>query len=341
MKNEFHESLERFTRLAKSRIVTVTVLVAVAFAVLGQSFNLQNLFVIMDGDTLILYRTFKNDVRQVLSDAGVTLNDSEDSYTASGLKSQGSISEVVISHGSYVTIKADNKTHRLRTFGESVSALLGRAQVELRGYDQVDPDLGMPTSDGMEIVVTRWDTNQRRETEEIPFETLRVPQKRLNAGQESVLQAGVPGERERVYQRSLRNGSITQEFLLRETVTREPVQEIIEYGTGGTVNVGGVLRKYKRALNVTATAYTTEGYKQKYNASGKIARVGTIAVDPRVIKLGTVVYVEAPNGRWVYGVAVAEDTGGAIKGNIIDLYFDTRAECFAFGRRPATLYVLE
>ncbi|GHV34542.1 hypothetical protein FACS18949_10780 [Clostridia bacterium] len=341
MKKEFHESFEKFTRLVKSRIVTVTVLVAVAFAVMGQSFNLQNLFVIMDGDTLILYRTFKNDVRAVLSDAGVTIDSYNDTYTASGLKNQGGISEVTVSHGSYVTIKADNRTVRLRTFGESVSALLARAQIELRGYDEVDPEPGMPTSDGMEIVVTRWGADQRVETEVLPFETLRVPQKRLLAGEENLLQTGVNGELERVYQRSLRDGDVSREFLLRETVTREPVQEIIEYGTGGTVNVGGVLRKYKKALDVSATAYTTEGFAQKNNASGKLARPGTIAVDPRVIPLGTVVYVEAPNGRWVYGVAVAEDTGGGIKGNKIDLFFDTLAECYEFGRRPATVYILE
>ena len=63
--------------------------------------------------------------------------------------------------------------------------------------------------------------------------------------------------------------------------------------------------------------------------------VGTIAVDPDVIPLGTRVYVSG------YGFAVAEDTGGAINNYIIDLYMDTYEECIQWGRRQTTIYILE
>ena len=76
-------------------------------------------------------------------------------------------------------------------------------------------------------------------------------------------------------------------------------------------------------------------------ASGRAPAYGVVAVDPKVIPLGTKLYIEAVDGSWVYGYAVAGDTGGAIKGNKIDLFFNTHAECTRFGRRQAKVYVLQ
>jgi len=72
-----------------------------------------------------------------------------------------------------------------------------------------------------------------------------------------------------------------------------------------------------------------------------VARVGAIAVDPKVIPLGTKMYILSSGGTWIYGVAVAEDTGGSIKGYKIDLFFDTYDECINFGVRSAAVYILE
>lgn len=68
---------------------------------------------------------------------------------------------------------------------------------------------------------------------------------------------------------------------------------------------------------------------------------GRVAVDPRVIPLGTRMYIETADGSLIYGYAVAADTGGAIKGNIVDLYFNTYQECVNFGRRAVKVYILD
>ena len=86
-----------------------------------------------------------------------------------------------------------------------------------------------------------------------------------------------------------------------------------------------------RTLTVQSTAYSGGGI----TASGKRVKVGMIAVDPRVIKLGTKVYV--PN----YGYARAEDTGGAIKGNIIDLYMSSNSQAIQWGRRTVTIKIYD
>ena len=117
-------------------------------------------------------------------------------------------------------------------------------------------------------------------------------------------------------------------------------------GSGSSNGSGGVLTTasgetyyYSKVLTCTATAYSCEGYVG-HTYSGTVARVGAIAVDPSVIPLGTELYIVTNDGRYIYGYCVAEDIGGSIKGNKVDLYFDTITECWRFGVRTCTVYVL-
>ena len=106
------------------------------------------------------------------------------------------------------------------------------------------------------------------------------------------------------------------------------------------VTADGEVVTYSKVITCVATAYSCNG-QIGYTYTGTIARVGEIAVDPSVIPLGTRMYIYTNDGEYVYGYAVAEDTGGAIKGNIVDLYFNSDAECYAFGRRTCTIYILD
>ncbi|AXH52444.1 3D domain-containing protein [Clostridium perfringens] len=93
--------------------------------------------------------------------------------------------------------------------------------------------------------------------------------------------------------------------------------------------------KYKKTLSMEATAYsggtlTAMGLKPVRDPGG----MSTIAVDPSVIPLGSKVYIPG------YGYAIASDTGGVIKGNIIDLYMNSHDECISWGRRQVTLHIV-
>ena len=78
------------------------------------------------------------------------------------------------------------------------------------------------------------------------------------------------------------------------------------------------------------------GKPMVYTASGALAQAGvTIAVDPAVIPHGTSVWFEGPNGMQAY---IAQDTGGAVKGNHIDLYFDTHEEALAWGSQTREVF---
>jgi 3D (Asp-Asp-Asp) domain-containing protein/uncharacterized protein YabE (DUF348 family) len=118
----------------------------------------------------------------------------------------------------------------------------------------------------------------------------------------------------------------------------ETVSSSYNASSGNTITTSsGNVLSYSKVLSMTATAYTGGGT----TATGTQARYGAIAVDPSVIPYGTKLYIVTEDGNWVYGEATAEDCGGAIKGNIIDLYFDSYSTCIQFGRRACTVYVLD
>ncbi|MFD2171564.1 3D domain-containing protein [Tumebacillus lipolyticus] len=105
---------------------------------------------------------------------------------------------------------------------------------------------------------------------------------------------------------------------------------------------------YSKAINMTATAYGPANVMSEwggYTYSGTKVRPGVIAVDPKVIPLGTKVYVTGYNTPLLPAggfVATAEDTGGAIKGNRIDIYIEgTQAQLNQFGMQNVKLYVLK
>ena len=110
----------------------------------------------------------------------------------------------------------------------------------------------------------------------------------------------------------------------------------------GTITLAtGEVLTYTGSISVMGTAYTCEGWSSPgITATGTVARVGEIAVDPNVIPLGSRLFVMSDDGLYIYGIATAEDTGGLINGNRIDLYFDTEAECWQFGYRACTVYFL-
>ena len=90
---------------------------------------------------------------------------------------------------------------------------------------------------------------------------------------------------------------------------------------------------------MTATAYTAgHGGADYTTATGTFVRIGTVAVDKRVIPLGTRMYIVTDDG-YVYGLSTAEDTG--VRGNKVDLYFETYRDCINFGRRGCTVYILK
>jgi len=170
--------------------------------------------------------------------------------------------------------------------------------------------------------------------QEVPFETQLVENSTMAYGTQKIVQEGQDGQIET---------SITATYVGSEivssdessVVTKESVPAIIEQGVAHTVLTDSGRLVYTKALNVTATGYTP--YDTGCNgitATGTTAEYGVVAVDPSYIALGTELFIPG------YGYAVAEDTGGAIKGNRIDLCYSTTEEAFSWGVRNVTVYIL-
>ena len=190
----------------------------------------------------------------------------------------------------------------------------------------------------------------------LPHETTYCYSDVLPKGVEQVMTPGKDGELLCVAQVTYVNGQETQREVLRQDVTINPVTEVIAIGTGlrqagqhtGVVIEDGVIKlptgeilTYYDSIQVRATGYThTDAGCDMITSTGTTVRIGTVAVDPRYVPYGTRMFIVSNDGSYIYGISVAEDCGGAIKGDRMDLYFPTTAECFQFGRRNCTVYLL-
>lgn len=148
---------------------------------------------------------------------------------------------------------------------------------------------------------------------------------------------GESGEVRNVYQVTLKDGKPVSKELLRSE--KEPAVSALFYM--GREGYQPSRHKFTRGrvLNMEATAYdpsprTIGPGATGRTATGMKAKFGVVAVDPRVIPLGSLVYVEG------YGFAIASDKGSAIKGNKIDLCYASRSTALAFGRRTVKVHVL-
>lgn len=183
--------------------------------------------------------------------------------------------------------------------------------------------------------------------EEIDFETKYVEDTSMLEGETRVAKKGEKGIITHVYEITMTDGVETSRRLVKDKNTKEPVDEIIAYGTiSNFLNSRGQKVVFSKCVDAVATAYT---YSEKWvdllywtnQLGGLRARWGVIAVDPNVIPLGTKVYVKSTNGTADYGFAIAADIGGSIKGNKVDLWMDNAEITFKWGRRDVEVYILE
>ncbi len=112
-----------------------------------------------------------------------------------------------------------------------------------------------------------------------------------------------------------------------------------------TVEAAGQTLQVKGVIECRASAYCAckiccGPYARGITSTGTQVKVGSVAVDPRVIPYGTRMFIVSNDGSVVYGYAVAEDCGGAIKSDRIDLYHNTHGEALIFGRKDCTVYIL-
>ncbi len=243
-----------------------------------------------------------------------------------------------------VTIVTAAKSIRVTSSAPDIGALLEEEGIRLGRYDQVRPSLADPVvANGVVRVIriTKWVAIRRRT---IAPPVIRRIDFALPPGKTKILARGVSGERQVKIRYSERDFEKIRARVVMQRVLRRPKARIVDEGVGEYAALEYFATRGMRkmsyvagsAMRMVATAYTAHCYGcSGITASGYPAGHGIVAVDPHVIPLGTRLYIPG------YGPAIAGDTGGAIRGNRIDLGFNSLHDAVAFGRRVITVYRLK
>ena len=332
--------------------VTLTAL-TLAVVMLSRTAFAKNTYVISDGTRIFTYESYATDPQAVLEEAGLDLKES-DTFTAetsmgnTTLTVRRSQTVFVDYHGETMEVSANEKT---------VGQLLERLNIYPGENDVLSAPVDKEIYDGMELQIREVFREEQIYTAAIPHETSYVYSDAIAEGMEQVMTEGRDGELRCTATVTYVNGKETEREVTSQIVAANPVTEVIARGTGlreagvptGRVVIDdnsitlptGEVMTYTGTMQVRASGYThTDAGCDMITYTNTIVHIGTVAVDPRYIPYGTRMFIVSNDGSYIYGISVAEDCGGAIKGDRVDLYFPTTAECFQFGRRDCTVYFL-
>ena len=350
------------------RLVAILVPVIILVILLAQTVLAKTTYLISDGDTVLFHATYTTDPEQVLQEVGLSLNEQDRFSTQQGF----GFSEITVHRLQTVTVKMGDKTLQTTSYGESVEELLDRLNITLTKEDILSETKSSSTYDGMVLSVSRAVKLEETYTVPVAYQTVYCHDPSLQEGEQRVLTAGVDGQMICIASVFYVDGMEVNRTILTETVVRQPVDALIAVGTyvpnpmpetqpeeeqprpqrpedtgkpiigdGYILTPEGEMLTYTHSDQYVATAYTnTDPGCTIWTATGTLCRVGAIAVDPKVIPYGTRMYIVTNDGKYIYGICVAEDCGSSIKGNRVDLYFDTDPECWTFGIRDCTVYFL-
>ena len=234
--------------------------------------------------------------------------------------------EISIKRAKPVSIWVDGRQVRTRTLSNRVGDVLAEMKIVLFEQDYTKPDLDAEIAPNSEIRVVRIKREVQIQQQFLPFETLTQPDDALEIDTQILAQDGAPGVREQRNLVTFEDGLEVKREQTADFTAREPQPRIYKYGTNivvRTLDTPSGPVQYWRKIRMLATSYSssTAGVTRDKAWYGKARcgvamRFGIVAVDPRVVSLGTNVYV---NG---YGVGNACDTGSAIIGKRIDLGYD-------------------
>ncbi|MFB3171196.1 ubiquitin-like domain-containing protein [Neobacillus sp. 179-C4.2 HS] len=240
----------------------------------------------------------------------------------------------------HLTLVDGGKEQQVWSTSATVADFLTQQGIKLNEFDRVEPSLSETLQKDGVINVIRVEKVTDVVEEPIQFAVITKKDEGLEKGKQVTVTEGKQGIVSKEYEVILENGKEVSRKIIGEQKLREKLDKVVAVGTKELdIQVSrGAETGTEFYVNTTAyTAYcngcsgrTATGFDLRANPGAKV-----IAVDPRVIPLGTKVYVEG------YGYAVAADTGGAIKGHKIDVFFPTKAEAFRWGVRKVKIKILQ
>lgn len=353
------------------RLATLLLPVICIVLLLSQTVFAKNTYLINDSGRVVIHTTYTTNPEDVLYEVGLQLGADDTFTTEPGL----GISEITVQRKQAVTITHGGNIFEVVSYGETVESLLERLSLSVTKEDVVSVPLSSQTFDGLQITISRSLEMEETYVTAQPYGITYCYDASLSEGEEKLISPGVDGQVMRTAKVKYTDGKEVSRTIISETVVVQPINAVVAVSTyieqpsteeeipevdvgpspvtrpevtgqpiigdGYIITPDGERLTYTHVEQFKATAYNNQdpgcGYR---NAIGTPCRVGAIAVDPKVIPYGTRMYIVSNDGKYIYGIATAEDCGGAIKGKRIDLYFDTVWECNVFGIRNCQVYFL-
>lgn len=312
-------------------MVLVAALIFTSLVVTGFVWANKKIHIIADGN-IVKTTSIHNSPEEVLAKAGIYLGPN-DEYRVTQRKKASEPVIIEIYRAIPVTVLYNGKTELVLTGKPTVREVADSLNIPATTRT-IPGEETRPTPNMQIKVVNVLEKTEQRHVP-IPRPIVRQSDAGLEKGIEGIFEEGRDGLKKAEMAVRYEDGVEVAAQILSEQVIDEPKPQVVHVGTRETVNTDRGTLRFKRVMSMEATAYTpTDGSWHGITASGIPARRGIVAVDPRVIPLGTRVYIPG------YGLALAADTGGAIIGDKIDLCVEDLGEAWEFGRRPVSVYII-
>ena len=302
---------------------------------------------VRDGAVVTMKHTVQDKPHEILDELGVKTM-AYDVVDFSGFS--GKIGVINIDRAFSVNVKVDGRTISKMTTDKTVGELLKENGITLGEFDEINLPMGTYLAPNDEIVIKRVEVNTVVEHHPIPFETEYKENSLLRNGRTRTLIQGRDGECAVTYVDRVVDGVLQKRQQVSSVVTKKPVTQLVLKGSNAPVSnlkfdvpldANGVPVTYKKLLtNQICTGYSS--WKGAKGASRMVLEAGYVAVRADEIPYGTKMYITSADNKFVYGYAIAADTGVGLMKNIIDfdLYYDTYIESCLNGRKYLNVYIL-
>lgn len=256
-----------------------------------------------------------------------------------------------------VNIFADGNNYVVRAKG-SVADAIDAAGIEVDDNDLINVGLSEPLNASTNIVINRVEYVTEVKLEAIEYATEYKEDDSYVIGFSKVLIDGEEGELAKTICHTYVDGKLASSDIVSTEVTEEPVDEVIVQGTAEVnpiaamsisqldvpdylaLDENGVPTSYSNVLTGKSCAYSANPSAK--TASGRQVKVGYVAVDPSIIPYGTELYIVSTDGKYVYGYAVAADTGTALLDGriLVDLFMESYDASCDWGAKQVNIYIL-
>ena len=323
---KFKKAITDCSHAVSHRVLAFCVMAAcLVFTLAVTAANLRLTYVTdSHGARQVVLTSAESDTARVMNLSGIEAEEGDNVYYTAF---SGNLASLNIERAFAVSIQADGQEYSVKMAVGTVADALERAGITLDADDYTEPALNDLVTVGSKIVVHRVDYQDKVETQTIPYDTEYVYTSLYfrNTGRTTTLQHGAEGQQTVTTRERYVDGELENSMVVDVTTTAEPTNHVV--------------KTYSQVLTGKATGYYSKSGK---GSSGLGLGYGTVAVDPSVIPYGTLLYITSTDGSFVYGYAVATDTGIALQNGhiLVDLFYETYAESVINGAIQVNVYVV-